>query len=250
MFRFFENLIDPYVLYREKDHPPQGLWTFLWDYAQPFKKVFVLAGVMAIFVAAIEIGLIYYMGRVVDLLGSDPAQMWDTYGTELILVALAVLIVRPLVQAFDVMLLNNAILPNFGTLIRWRAHRHVLRQSVGWFENDFAGRIANRIMQTPPAAGEVVFQAFDAISYSLAYMIGAAILLSTSDIRLLVPLLGWCFPYGALVRWAFLRVGPASNAAYDARAQGPERGGAAATAAGGRVSSQNVEFNVGSFPGL
>ncbi len=76
------------------------------------------------------------------------------------------------------LLLNNAILPNFGTLIRWRAHKHVLRQSVGWFENDFAGRIANRIMQTPPAAGEVVFQVFDAISFSLAYLIGAAILLA------------------------------------------------------------------------
>ena len=60
----------------------------------------------------------------------------------------------PALQAADVLLLNNTILPNFGTLIRWRAHRHVLRQSVGWFENDFAGRIANRIMQAPPAAGE------------------------------------------------------------------------------------------------
>jgi ATP-binding cassette, subfamily B, multidrug efflux pump len=61
--------------------------------------------------------------------------------------------IRPALQAFDVLLLNNAIMPNFGTLIRWRAHRHVLRQSVGWFENDFAGRIANRIMQTPPRRG-------------------------------------------------------------------------------------------------
>ncbi|MEQ3631689.1 MAG: ABC transporter ATP-binding protein [Sulfitobacter sp.] len=219
MFRFFENLVDPYVAYREKDHPPQGLWPFLRDYAQPFKKVFVLAGVMAILVAAIEIGLIYYMGRIVDLLGSDPARMWEDYGTELTLVALAVLFLRPLVQAVDVMLLNNAILPNFGTLIRWRAHRHVLRQSVGWFENDFAGRIANRIMQTPPAAGEVIFQVFDAISYSLAYMIGAAILLSTSDIRLLVPLLGWFILYAGLVAWTIKRVGPASKAASDARSQ-------------------------------
>ena len=76
------------------------------------------------------------------------------------------------------LLLNNAILPNFGTLIRWRAHRHVLRQSVGWFENDFAGRIANRIMQTPPAAGEAVFQVFDAITFAVAYLVGAAVLLA------------------------------------------------------------------------
>ena len=114
-------------------------------------------------------------------------------------------------------LLNNTILPNFGTLIRWRAHKHVLRQSVGWFENDFAGRIANRIMQTPPAAGEVVFQVFDAISFSLAYLIGAAILLATSDPRLLLPLLVWFALYSLLISWTVKRVGPASKAASDAR---------------------------------
>jgi hypothetical protein len=79
-----------------------------------------------------------------------PARSGRSHGTELLLVALLILFIRPALQALDVLLLNNAIMPNFGTLIRWRAHRHVLRQSVGWFENDFAGRIANRIMQTPP----------------------------------------------------------------------------------------------------
>ena len=219
MFRFFENLVDPYVDYAETDNPPQKLWPFLLEYAQPFKGVFIITGMMSIVVAAIEIGLIYYMGRLVDLLGTNPAQMWANNGTELIMVALFIVFLRPLLQAFDVALLNNTILPNFGTLIRWRAHRHVLRQSVGWFENDFAGRIANRIMQTPPAAGEVVFQAFDAMSYALAYMIGAAILLSTSDVRLLIPLLAWFVFYGALVGWTVKRVGPASKAASDARSQ-------------------------------
>ncbi|MBM1632971.1 ABC transporter ATP-binding protein [Sulfitobacter mediterraneus] len=217
MFRFFENLINPYVTYTEHDKPSQKLWPFLWDYSQPFKKVFALTAFMSIVVAAIEIWLIYYMGRLVDLLGSDPALLWQTYGTELILVALFVLLIRPALQGLDVLLLNNAIMPNFGTLIRWRAHKQVLRQSVGWFENDFAGRIANRIMQTPPAAGEVVFQVFDAISYSLAYLIGAAILLTLSDLRLLVPLLGWFVLYGFLVRWTLARVGPAAKDASDAR---------------------------------
>jgi threonine/homoserine/homoserine lactone efflux protein len=110
-------------------------------------------GVMSLVVAAIEIGLIWYMGRVVDLLSSARRRRcWRITGWELILAALFVLTIRPLTQGLDVALLNNAILPQFGTLIRWRAHRQVLRQSVGWFENDFAGRIANRIMQTPPAA--------------------------------------------------------------------------------------------------
>ena len=219
MFRFFENLVDPYTVYAEDDAPPRALWPFLRDYCVPFKGVFILTAFMSIVVAAIELGLIYYMGRIVDLLGTEPSQLWETYGTELLLLALFVLLLRPLMQGLDVALINNTILPNFGTLIRWRAHRQVLRQSVGWFENDFAGRIANRIMQTPPAAGEVVFQTFDAISYALAYMIGAAILLMTSDWRLMLPLLAWFALYGALIRWTVLRVGPASKAASDARSQ-------------------------------
>lgn len=217
MFKFFENLIDPYVDYPETDHPPQTLWLFLKDYAQPFKRVFAVTAVMSVIVAGIEVGLIYYMGRVVDLMSGDPAQVWQNYGIELIIVAAFIVFLRPLIQAIDVALLNNSILPNFGTLIRWRAHKHVLRQSVGWFENDFAGRIANRIMQTPPAAGEVIFQVFDAISFSLAYFVGAAIMLSIVDPRLLLPLLIWFVLYAILVRWTVTRIEPASKAASDAR---------------------------------
>jgi ATP-binding cassette subfamily B multidrug efflux pump len=219
MFRFFENLIDPYCAYTESDTPPVRLWPFLRSYSKPFKTVFVLAALMSVVVAAIEVGLIYYMGRVVDLMSGTPAQVWDQHGTELILVALFILFVRPVLQLLDVVILNNAILPNFGTLIRWRAHKHVLRQSVGWFENDFAGRIANRIMQTPPAAGEVIFQVFDAITFSLAYLAGAAVLLWVADVRLMLPLAIWFVLYGLLVMWTVKRVGPASQAASDARSE-------------------------------
>jgi ATP-binding cassette subfamily B multidrug efflux pump len=217
MFKFLENLVDPYVDYEETNTPPTTLWSFMWEYSQPFKAVFLFTAVMSLVVASVEVGLIYYMGRVVDVLGGEPAQVWEEYGTEFIVMAVLILTLRPLLQVMDVALLNNTILPNFGTLIRWRAHKHVLRQSVGWFENDFAGRIANRIMQTPPAAGEVVFQVFDAISFSLAYLIGAAILLATSDARLLMPLIAWFALYSLLISWTVKRVGPASQAASDAR---------------------------------
>lgn len=219
MFRFFENLVDPYGPYDEKDTPPARLWPFMLDYARPFKRVFAYATVMSVIVAAIEIGLIWAMGWVVDILAGNPAEVWETYGSWLIALAVFILLIRPALQALDVLLLNNTILPNFGTLIRWRAHKHVLRQSVGWFENDFAGRIANRIMQTPPAAGEAVFQVFDAITFSLAYVIGALILLGQADPRLAIPLIGWLFLYGALVRWTVKRIGPASQAASDARSE-------------------------------
>ena len=218
MFRFFERLVDPYVEYPPEDRPPTRLWPFLWGYSQPFRKVFAATAVMSVIVATVEIGLIAYMGRVVDLLGSaEPSTVFVTHGWEFLGAALFILILRPLLQGLDVGLLNNAILPNFGTLIRWRAHRQVLRQSVGWFENDFAGRLANRIMQTPPAAGDAVFQVFDAITFSIAYLVGAAVLLLDGDPRLVLPLLVWFALYGVLVRWTVTRIGPASQASSDAR---------------------------------
>ncbi|MEM1351846.1 MAG: ABC transporter ATP-binding protein [Pseudomonadota bacterium] len=219
MFRFFETLVDPYADYAETDAPPRKLWPFLWSFSGQFRGLFAMAAVMSIIVAGVEVWLIYYMGRIIDLMETGPATFWAEHGPELVLVALFIVFLRPALQALDVLLLNNAILPNFGMLMRWRNHRHVLRQSVGWFENDFAGRIANRMMQAPASAGEVVFQIFDAISFSLAYLIGAAILLSTSDPRLLIPLLGWFVLYAALVKWTVTRVGPASEAASNARSK-------------------------------
>ena len=133
MFRFFENLVDPYGPYPERDQPPQTLWRFMLDYAQPFKKVFWITGITSVLVAEVEIALIWVMGWIVDLLQGDPALVWETHGVTLIALVVFILILRPAIQAANVLLLNNTILPNFGTVIRWRAHAHVLRQSVGWF---------------------------------------------------------------------------------------------------------------------
>ncbi len=218
MFRWFENLVDPYVPYKESDTPPQRLYPFLREYAEPFKRVFWITGLTSIVIAIVEIWLLGYLGRLVDILsGGTPTQVWAESGKEFIIVAILILTMRPAFHMFQILLLNNTILPNFGTLVRWRAHRHVLRQSVGWFEDDFAGRIANRIMQTPPAAGEVVFQLFDAITFALAYVIAAAVLMGQADVRLLVPLLLWIVPYIFLLRWVVRRIGPASEAASNAR---------------------------------
>ena len=219
-FAFFERLVDPYTPYAEPDAPPRRLWPFLCQYMGPFRGVFIAAGIGSVMVAAIEVGLIWYLGRLVDVLGQAGREdFWAEHGLELALAAVFILALRPLIETVAVAFLNNAIMPNFGTIIRWRAHRHVMRQPVGWFENDFAGRIANRILQTPPAAGEAVFQVFDAISFALAYVILAGLLLSQSDPRLVIPLVIWIGLYAWLVRWTTRRVTPASKAAADARSE-------------------------------
>ncbi len=218
MFRFFENLVDPYGPYEQTDAPPRRLWPFLRAYMQPFWGVFAVTTVLSVLNAAFDVGLIWYVGRLVDVLATgEPAQVWQQYGTEIILVALAVLILRPLIAGTDVALLHNTILPNFGTLIRHRAHAHVLRQPVGFFESDFAGRLANRVMQTPPAAGDAVFQTFDAVAFASVTLVGAAAMLASADLRLMLPLLVWFGLYALLVRWTLKRAGPASTASSNAR---------------------------------
>ncbi len=218
MFRFFENLVDPFAPHEAVNEPPRRLWPWLRAYMGPFRRVFWATGISAAAVAAIELWLIHYAGRLIDTLTTaDPDTALRVHGTELLLVAAFVLLVRPLVFGLQALLLNNAVLPNFGTLIRWRSHGHVLRQSVGWFENDFAGRISNRVMQAPSSAGDAVYQMFDAIAYAISYIVGAAILLWTADARLLIPLAIWLVPYGALVLWTVRRMGPASKAASEAR---------------------------------
>jgi ATP-binding cassette, subfamily B, multidrug efflux pump len=218
VFRFFESLVDPYGPYEQTDTPPRRLWPFLKDYIRPFRMVFSITAVLSVITAFADVALIWYVGRLVDLLADNgPQQAWALYGTEMILVALAIIILRPILLVANVALLHNAILPNFGTMIRWRAHAHVIRQPVGWFESDFAGRIANRIMQTPPAAGDAVFQTFDAVAFASVTVVGAAIMLADADPRLLVPLIVWFVLYAILVRWTVRHAGPASKASSDAR---------------------------------
>ena len=189
MFRYFETLVDPYGPYTQTDTPPRQLWPFLKEYVRPFRSVFAVTAALSVVSAFADVALIWYVGRLVDLLSTaTPAEAWASHGAEMIGVALAVLILQPILLVANVALLHNTILPNFGTMIRWRAHRHVIRQPVGWFESDFAGRIANRIMQTPPAAGDAVFQVFDAMAFASVTVVGAGIMLADADLRLLVPL--------------------------------------------------------------
>lgn len=218
MFKFFEGLVDPYIPYAQTDQPPRQLWPFLAQYVRPFRKVFAAATVFSTLNAGAEVALIWYLGHLVDMLGQgSPAQVWAAHGGQILMVAAAIILIRPVIGGINVALLHNTILTNFGTMMRWRAHAHVLRQPVGWFESDFAGRIANRIMQAPPAAADAVFQVFDAVAFASTTLIAAALMLAQADSRLLIPLFAWFLGYVALMRWTLRRAGPASTASSEAR---------------------------------
>lgn len=218
MFRFFEQLIDPFGPYDDRAVPPKRLWPFMMMYLQPLRPLLFWITLVTSLVALSEIGLIYYVGRVVDMLvATTPALVFREHGVELVLIALFILFLRPIMGGIDSFLLNQALMTNLTTIVRWRSHRHVLKQSVGWFENDFAGRIANRMMQTAPAAGEAVFQVFDALVFATIYLIGAMVLLAEIDLRLGIPMVVWFAFYLWLTGWVIPRIGIASKEFSDAR---------------------------------
>ena len=217
MFKFFESLVDPFCTYKETDSPPKEISNFLKDYTKPFYFLFGVTAFFAFLLATIELLLIYGIGQIVDLMQTGSRQEILENGFFIGFFLVLAGVGMPVIASIAVLLNNNSLMPNIATLFRWRGHRQVMRQSVGWFENDFAGRIANRVMQTPRSAGEVIYHVFDAFSYILAYLVGALFLLVTAEIELIVPLLVWMFAYGYLIIFVVKRIQPASQAAADAR---------------------------------
>lgn len=217
MFNYFENLVDPFTVYKASSTPPKKIFPFLRMYLKPFYGVFILAILLSALVAASELGLIMVISWLVDTLQSDADFSLSSYKNELLWLVAFVLLLRPIVFGLDVLILNNTLMTNVATLARWRAHRHVLRQSIGWFESDFAGRIANRVMQTPGAIGEVVFHTFEALAYASFYWIGSFVILGIGEPQLIWPLAIWMTSYIAFTIWVVRRIGPASEAASDAR---------------------------------
>lgn len=220
MFRFFENLVDPYSPYEDDMDPPSGLMQYLVYHTKPFRALFLITGIATIFAAVFEIFLLAAIGWVVDLMAAEtPASLWENYTWHFIGLLAFVLILKPTLYLIDFMLISNTLIPNVATLLRWRGHKHVMRQSIGWFEADFAGRVANRVMQTPRSAGEVVFHVFDALAYALAYVVGALFLLMNANTLLLIPLLIWVIAYIFLLRYVVRRVEPASKDSSNARSE-------------------------------
>lgn len=219
-FSFFESLVDPYAPYDEGVAPPDRIAPFITWLAYPFRRLLAVNALTACLTASAEVFLIWYLGRLIDLMtASTPAVFWSLHSIEIIAVLLFVLVLRPIVQTLDTALIKNAIQPNIAALGRWRAFRHVLKQPVGWFENDFAGRIANRVAFMPGAVGDVMFQIMNALTFTIAYMVGAGILLASSDPVLLIPLAIWLVLYACLVVWSLKRVRPASQRSSRARSR-------------------------------
>ncbi|MBN8714995.1 MAG: ABC transporter ATP-binding protein [Xanthomonadales bacterium] len=203
MFRWFESLIDAFKEPVD-GMPPQSTWRFYVFYLRQVWPVFLAAMLVGFIVAIIEVALFGFIGRIVDLARGVPAaDFFRVHGLELLGMALVALVARPLFNGLHDLLVNQAIVPNLTNRIRWQNHRYVIRQSLGFFQNDYAGRIANRIMQTGASLRSSAVQIVDAIWYVVIYTGSAIALFARADVWLALPLLAWVFLYVGLL-WFFV----------------------------------------------
>src|SRR5579875_646735 len=191
VFRFFEDLLQPTELPADAP-PPKGLGAFYWHHSRQVKHLlialFVVGSITAVFDAAIPV----FIGRLVSLLtGLKPETALAAAWPQLVGMAAMLLILRPGMEAIQDMLTNQAINPGFSNMVRWQNHWHVVRQSWSFFQNDFAGRIANRVMQTGPAIRESLVQLLTAVWFIVIYGTSALVLLAHADPWLAVPVILW-----------------------------------------------------------
>ncbi len=219
LYRRFERLIDPFRDVPER-MPPSDVIRFYVYYLRQVWPVFLALLFVGLIVALIEVALFSYLGRIVDLAqGTAPADFFTLHGRELIWMAVVALILRPVFNGLHDMLVHQSINPSMTNLIRWQNHRYVLKQSLGFFQNDFAGRIAQRIMQTGNSLRDSAVQVVDAIWHVVIYTVSALVLFAEADWRLMIPLLLWVVGYVGALGYFVPQVKHRSVVASDSRSK-------------------------------
>jgi ATP-binding cassette, subfamily B, multidrug efflux pump len=199
MFALFERFLTPTAA-PENPEPPPGLLAFLWHFARQAKWLFASLFVVELLVALSDSAVPWFMGRVVTMVTkTTPDRFLAASWPWLLGMAIVVVIVRPAVTFTRYLITNQAIAAPFTGMVRWQSHWHVVRQSWAFFQNDFAGRISNRVMQTAPSVRTTLTATITTVWYILVYGASAIALTAAADRLLAVPILLWFSGYAALL---------------------------------------------------
>ena len=200
MFSLFERLHKPTAA-PEQAAPPPGFIAFFWHFARQAKGLFAALFAAGLVVALLDSTIPVFMGRIVTLItASLPDELFANFWPHLVGMALVLLIARPIALTAQNLIANQAISANVSNRIRWQNHWYVVRQSWAFFQNDFAGRIANRVMQTGPAIRETLVALLTSVWYILVYGTSALVLLGSADPVLALPVVLWFVGYLVMLR--------------------------------------------------
>lgn len=219
MFRWFEKLTTPFPD-EEPTIPPRTLLGFCRHYTRGFEKPLVMMSILSALVAIAEVTLIRYMGELVDILGSqNPQTFWADQGSRLGSMALLVAVVMPALAFLHAMIMHQTLLGNYPMSIRWLMHRYLLKQSVGFFQRDFAGRVATKVMQSALAVRETVMKLIDVMVYISVYFVSMVWMMGESDMTLMLPILTWLVAYILIQIYFIPRMKQVASEQADARSQ-------------------------------
>ncbi len=219
MYRYFESLVDPFPA-AEPVVPPRRLLPFVSHYVRPVLPWLVLISVLTALLAVVELVLLSFLGSLVDLLATSERDgfLADNGGTLAMMAALVVL-GYPALVLLQALLTHQTVFGNFPMRVRWLSHRLLLGQSMGFFQDEFAGRVAQKVMQTALAIRESVLKLMDVLVYIVVYFIGALVLVGRSDPLLTAPLILWLVAYVSLSMYYVPRLRRVSMQQANARAE-------------------------------
>jgi len=217
IFNWLESRTDTFPPVKP-EKPGNTLWGFVWHYTKPFWPMILVCSALASAVALIEVSLFSFLGNLIDWLSTANREtFWQDHQARLITMSVLVLVILPILKFWYEAVVHQGLVGNFAMRIRWLAHRYVLRQSVDFFQNDFAGRIATKVMQAAMGTRDTVMKITEVLVYVGVYFTGAVVAFAASDWRLAVPLLLWFVGYLLVMRHFVPLLGQMSKAQADAR---------------------------------
>ncbi|MFT6123826.1 MAG: ATP-binding cassette subfamily B multidrug efflux pump [Oleiphilaceae bacterium] len=217
MFAFFERLINPFPA-QHPEQPPKGLITFCLHYTKGLGPLLIIMAFLTACIAIMEVTLFGFLGQLVDWLSTkDPQTLWEDEGSTLIWLSILILVGLPGTIFVHACIIHQTLLGNYPMRIRWQAHRYLLGQSLSFYQDEFAGRLATKVMQTALSVRESVMKMLDVLLFISIYFIGMTLVVSSADFRLCIPLLGWLIGYALTLRYFIPRLKNISTKQADAR---------------------------------
>lgn len=217
MFRWFERRLDPFPT-EDPAQPPRGLLAFCVHYTRGAWPFLVISALLTASVAITEVWLFSFLGNIVDWLShQDRSTFVQNEGWKLAGMFLVVMALLPLLVLTSSLFNFQTLMGNYPMRIRWLVHRYLLRQSMSFFQDEFAGRIATKVMQTALAVRECVIKLIDVLNYVAVYFLGTVLVVGLADWRLMIPLLGWALGYTLMMRHFIPRLGKVAEEQADAR---------------------------------
>jgi ATP-binding cassette subfamily B multidrug efflux pump len=217
MFRFFERLIEPFPETRQ-GVPPEGFWPFVYHYIRDAVPFLAIMSVFTALIAIGEVALFGFLGGIVDWLSqADRENFFAREGGTLAIMGFVLLIGLPLLTLLQGLVVYQGLMGNVPMSARWRMHRQMLGQSMGFFGNEYAGRVATKVMQTALAVREVVMKVLDVFVFVIVYFLSALALVAAADPWLMAPFILWAGVYGFVLYWFVPRLGKIAEAQADAR---------------------------------